>query len=93
MFLLEDLFCGRISPHEKPVEPNGKFALAAARMDAAEQKLLNAEPEDRKQAYGVYEDCRADYVYQAELGAFVDGFRLAVRLLLSAFDSERGFGR
>ena len=93
MFLLEDLFCGRISPHEKPVEPNGKFALAATRMDAAEQKLLAASPEDRKRAYEKYEDCRADYVYQAELGAFVDGFRLGVRLILSAFDSERGFGR
>lgn len=93
MYILEDLFCGRISPHEKPVEPNGAYARATAKMDLAERKLLAASPEERKQAYENYEDCRAEYVYQAEVGAFVEGFRLGVRLFVAAFDAQMGFGR
>ena len=82
MTTLEDLYYGNISPHERYVK-RGTREDTLVRLICRDEEELNASfIEKQKEVFERLKDCQSELCGITELGAFKEGFILAVRIMI-----------
>lgn len=82
MTILEDLYYGNISPHERYVK-RGTREDTLVRLICRDEEELNAGfTEKHKEVFERFKDCQSELCGITELGAFREGFILAVRIMI-----------
>ena len=86
--ILKDLYFGRYAAFERKYEPNGDHAEAIERVVSLEEALVNRLPADLIQPFRDYANAVADLASITGEEEFEEGYRLGVRMLLSALPAE-----
>lgn len=88
--VLDDLYYGNIAPSEKTFPPQSEYAKAMKTVDACEDALtaaLDAEGQQKLQTLMAAQREVSDLSIRE---AFVDGFRLGMKLMLAALMEDDG---
>ena len=80
--ILEDLYRGKISPYSTITAKNSD---ARDRLDAAQEALLAALPEEKKPLIDESQDAFMEMVMDEGEAAFAEGGRLGIRLMVEVF--------
>lgn len=84
MTTLENLYYGNISPHERYVK-HGTRENTLVRLICRNEEELNASfTEKQKEVFERFKDCQSELCGITKLGAFREGFILAVRIVIKA---------
>lgn len=87
MTLLEDFWCGNLSPSERPPDKNSPSHLLQRQAMDVEKRLMNTFSPEQKALFFDYEAAETAKASALEAEAFSIGFRLAVQLLLAGMQS------
>lgn len=88
MRILEDLYCGRIAPHEHRVEPKSEYEKLLQHIIRHEDDLKSTFTEQQKETFEKYKEYRADLESLTEVEAFISGFKLAARIMMEVTQSD-----
>ena len=88
MSILEDLYCGRITPHEHRIEPESEYENLLRYIIDHEDDLKSTLTDQQKEIFEKYKDCRAEVESLTEVEAFISGFKLATRIMMEVAKSE-----
>ena len=88
MSILEDLYCGRIAPHEHRIEPESEYEKLLQYMIRHEDDLKSTLTEQQKETFEKYKECKADVESLTEVEAFISGFKLATHIMMEVVKSE-----
>ena len=88
MSILEDLYCGRIAPHEQRIEPESEYEKLLRYIIRHEDDLKSTLTEQQKETFEKYKDCRAEVESLTEVEAFISGFKLATRIMMEVTHSD-----
>ena len=88
MRILEDLYCGRIAPHEHRIEPESEYEKILQYIIRNEDELKSTFTEQQKETFEKYKECRADVESLTEVEAFISGFKLATRIMMEVTQSD-----
>ena len=88
MSILEDLYCGRIAPHEHRIAPESEYENLLRYIIDHEDDLKSTLTEQQKETFEKYKDCRAEIESLTEVEAFISGFKLATRIMMEVAKSE-----
>ena len=88
MRILEDLYCGRISPHEHRIEPESEYEKLLQYIIRNEDDLKSTFTEQQKETFEKYKEYRADLESLTEVKAFISGFKLAARIMIEVTQSN-----
>ena len=88
MRILEDLYCGRIAPHEHQIEPESEYEKLLQYIIHHEDDLKSIFTEQQKETFEKYKDCRAEVESLTEVEAFISGFKLATKILMEVVQSD-----
>lgn len=82
MRILEDLYCGRIAPHEHRIEPESEYEKILQYIIRNEDELKSTFTEQQKETFEKYKECRAEIESLTEVEAFISGFKLATHIMM-----------
>lgn len=85
--LLEDLYRGKISPYSNIITKNGD---ARDRLNAAQEALLAALPEDKRSLIDASQDAFMELVMDEAEAAFAEGVAFGIRLMMEIFNRVGG---
>ena len=85
--LIEDLYRGKISPYSTITAKNSD---ARDRLDAVQEALLAALPEEKKALIDSSQEAFMTLVMDEAEAAFAEGVRLGVRLMMEIFYRDGG---
>ena len=88
--ILEELYLGNITPNEKAFEKGSAFGKAFAELEKEEDHLRTVLDDDGKAALEAFAAAQSEINHLTAQDAFVDGFRLGVRLILASLSDEDG---
>lgn len=88
MRILEDLYCGRIAPHEHRIEPESEYEKLLQYIIRNEDDLKSTFTEQQKETFEKYKEYRADLESLTEVEAFISGFKLAARIMMEVTQSD-----
>ena len=88
MRILEDLYCGRIAPHEHRIEPESEYEKLLQHIIRYEDDLKSTFTEQQKETFEKYKEYRADLESLTEVEAFISGFKLAARIMMEVTQSD-----
>lgn len=88
MKILEDLYCGRIAPHEHRIAPESEYEKLLQYIICHEDDLKSTLTDQQKETFEKYKDCRADVESLTEVEAFISGFKLATRIMIEVTQSD-----
>ena len=88
MRILEDLYCGRIAPHEHRIEPESKYEKLLQHIILHEDDLKSTLTEQQKETFEKYKEFRTDVERLTEVEAFISGFKLATRIMMEVTQSD-----
>ena len=88
MRILEDLYCGRIAPHEHRIEPESEYEKLLQYIIRNEDDLKSTFTEQQKETFEKYKECRAEIESLTEIEAFISGFKLATRIMMEVTQSD-----
>lgn len=88
MRILEDLYCGRITPHEHRIEPESEYEKLLQYIISHEDDLKSTLTEQQKETFEKYKEYRADVESLTEVEAFISGFKLATRIMIEVMQSD-----
>ena len=88
MSILEDLYCGRIAPHEHRIEPESEYENLLRYIIDHEDDLKSTLTEQQKETFEKYKDCRAEVESLTEVEAFISGFKLATKIMMEVVQSD-----
>ena len=88
MRILEDLYCGRIAPHEHRIEPESEYEKLLQYIICYEDDLKSTLTEQQKETFEKYKEYRADLESLTEVKAFISGFKLAARIMMEVTQSN-----
>ena len=88
MRILEDLYCGRIAPHEHRIEPESEYEMLLQYIIRNEDDLKSTFTEQQKETFEKYKEYRADLESLTEVEAFISGFKLAARMMMEVTQSD-----
>ena len=80
MSILEDLYCGRIAPHEHRIEPETEYENLLRYIIDHEDDLKSTLTEQQKETFEKYKDCRAEVESLTEVEAFIAASSLQQKL-------------
>ena len=81
MYVLEDLWGGKINLHEKGF-PSEQYAKAMQRMASRGEKLLVVLSEKDRKLFEEYVDDQLEVSIIADCASFIDGFKLGAKIML-----------
>ena len=81
MFILEDLWSGKVNLHEKGF-PNKQYAKAVQQLANCGDKLINILNDEQNKLFAEYVDDQLEVSVIAGCSSFVDGFRLGAKIML-----------
>ena len=82
MSILEDLYCGKIAPHEHRIEPKSEYENLLRYIISHEDDLKSTLTDQQKETFEKYKDCRAEVESLTEVEAFISGFKLATKIMI-----------
>ena len=82
MFVLEDLWRGRVAPCARNFHENSEYGKLLNEMTILSQKISAELSPESRMAFEHHEDLQNLIIGIGEQDAFIDGFRLGARLLL-----------
>ena len=89
MRMIEDLFYGNICPCEKSLTRGSEYSHLLELTVKNEEKLYVLLSPQQKEAYEKVKDCITDMNNILEKEAFIDGFRLGMKLMAeSVYDKS-----
>ena len=88
MRILEDLYCGRIAPHEHRIEPESEYENLLRYIICHEDDLKSTLTDQQKETFEKYKEYRADLESLTEVEAFISGFKLATRIMMEVTQSD-----
>lgn len=83
--ILEELYRGRLIPHEKPMTPSPEFKKAVKELEKLETQLKEKLDAQGLSILDVYNNAHDDVNAACCLEAFIEGFRLGGRFMLALF--------
>ena len=87
--LLEDLYRGKISPYSSIIMKNSD---ARDRLNAAQEAIIQALPEEKKPLIDASQDAFMTLVMDEAEAAFAEGVRFGLRLMMEIFYTGGGAG-
>ena len=84
MRMIEDLFYGNICPCEKRLTRGSEYSLLLDKAVKNEEKFSELLSPQQKEMLEKVKDCMTDMNNLLEKQAFIDGFRLGVKLVAEA---------
>ena len=88
MRILEDLYYGRIAPHEHRIEPESEYEKLLQHIIRHEDDLKSTLTDQQKETFEKYKEYRADVESLTEVEAFISGFKLATRIMMEVTQSD-----
>ena len=88
MKILADLYYGRIIPHEHGIKSGSEYEELLGCVIQHEEDLAATLTEQQKEIFGKYKDCKSDIDGMNELEAFINGFRLATKIMMEVSQSD-----
>ncbi|MBR5109147.1 MAG: hypothetical protein IK099_03040 [Clostridia bacterium] len=77
--LMEDLYRGKISPYSTITTKNSD---ARDRLDAAQEKIIQALPEEKRSLIDASQDAYMELVMDEGEAAFAEGVKFGIRLMM-----------
>ncbi len=90
MTTLEDLYYGNICPCEKSLTRGSEYSHLLDLAVKNEEKLSTLLSPQQKEMFEKVKDCMTDMNNLLEKEAFIDGFRLGVKLVAEAVYDKSG---
>lgn len=90
MRMIEDLFYGNICPCEKHLTRGSEYSQLLDKAVKNEEKLSALLSPQQKEVYEKVKDCMTDMNNILEKEAFIDGFRLGVKLIAESVYDKSG---
>jgi len=90
MTTLEDLYYGNICPCEKSLTRGSEYSHLLELTVKNEEKLYVLLSPQQKEAYEKVKDCITDMNNILEKEAFIDGFRLGMKLMAESVYDKSG---
>lgn len=84
MNTLEELYSGNIVPNEKCAKLNSEVTELLKLLNRNEEKLTATLTEEQKETFEKYKDCNREISEICEREAFLNGFRLGVRIIIES---------
>ena len=84
MRMIEELFYGNICPCEKSLSRGSEYSHLLELAVKNEEKLAELLSPQQKEMFEKVKDCMTDMNNLLEKEAFIDGFRLGVKLIAEA---------
>ena len=88
MKILADLYYGRVIPHEHGIKSGSEYEELLGRVIRHEDDLAATLTEQQKEIFGKYKDCKSDIDGMNELEAFINGFKLATKIMMEVVQSD-----
>ena len=90
MFVLDDLWFGNIQPNEDANPFRSQYQKTLASITKSEDKMLEVlTDEEHRKLLMDLEEKQMELSHWAELGAFVNGFRLGGKIILDLLDVKQ----
>ena len=83
MYVLEDLWGGKVNLHEKGF-PSKQYAKAMQKLANCGEKLLVVLSEEDRKLFEEYVDDQLEVSIIADCTSFIDGFKLGAKIMLDA---------
>ena len=90
MRMIEELFYGNICPCEKSLTRGSEYSHLLNLAVKNEEKFSAILSPQQKEMFEKFKDCMTDMNNLLEKEAFIDGFRLGVRLIAEAIYDKSG---
>ena len=90
MRMIEDLFYGNVCPCDKHLTHRSKYSHLLDLAVKNEEKLSELLSPQQKEQLEKFKDCIDDMTNILEKEAFIDGFRLGVKLIAEAVYDKSG---
>ena len=88
MKILADLYYGRVIPHEHGVKSGSEYEKLLRDIIKHEDDLVSTLTEQQRETFEKYKDCKSDIDGMNELEAFINGFRLAAKIMMEVVQSD-----
>lgn len=82
MKILEELYYGNISPHEKYIRKGTEFENLVRLIFKNEEKLNDTLTELQKETFEKFKDCNSEMNSISEREAFIGGFKLGAKIVI-----------
>ena len=86
MTILENLYLGNISPHERYIKHGTRVDKLVKLICKNEDELTASLTEKQKETFEKFKDCSSELSSVTERTAFKDGFILAVRIMAEVME-------
>ena len=90
MRMIEDLFYGNVCPCDKHLTHGSKYSHLLDLAVKNEEKLSELLSPQQKEIYEKVKDCMTDMNNLLEKEAFIDGFRLGMKLMAESVYDKSG---
>lgn len=87
MDILEDLYYGNLFPHEKCAKLDDEMKELNGLLNRNEEKLTATLSDEQKETFEKYKDCNREISEICERNAFLNGFRLGVRIIIEVVNN------
>ena len=92
MTTLENLYYGNIQPNERTARHIDRLRNLHKLSSRNEEELLSTLTDKQKETFEKYKDCNNEQLGGAEVNAFVEGFTLAMKIMVEVgnvdYDTE-----
>ena len=88
MKILEDLYYGRVIPHEYGIKSGSEYEELLGCVIRHEDDLVATLTEQQKEIFEKYKDCKSDIDWMNELEAFINGFKIATKIMLEVVEPD-----
>ena len=88
MKILEDLYYGRVIPHEHGIKSGSEYEKLLSCVIRYEDNLVPTLTEQQKEIFEKYKDYKSDIDGMNELEAFINGFRLATKIMMEVVQPD-----
>ncbi len=82
MKILEDLYYGNVSPHERYIKQGSRVDKLVKLICKNEEDLNNSLTEKQRETFEKFKDCQGELSCITEREAFSAGFILATRIMM-----------
>lgn len=88
MTTLENLYYGNITPNDRSIKRGGRFDNLLKLSSRNEEELVSTLTDKQKETFEKYKDCYNEMFGVAEVNAFVNGFTLAMKIMVDVCNTD-----
>ena len=88
MKILTNLYYGRVIPHEHGIKSGSEYEELLGCVIRHEDDLVSTLTEQQKETFEKYRNCKSDIDGMNELEAFINGFKLATKIMMEVMQSD-----